>query len=101
MESIDLCFINASDNWKAVVDDLDKYLDGEEIEYTVKEVPIENYTTSVDGLMITNTVINPPEITPPNTSIEGLVEYSNDVVSAIIMVLMAMLTGVGLKRVFE
>ena len=93
--------ITARDNWKVVVDDLDKYLNGEEIEYTIKEKPVAHYTTSIDGFTITNTVENPPEIIPPNTSIEGIGEAATDKYLALLMAILAMFASAGIRRVFE
>ena len=65
--------ITEEDGWELTVDGLDKYLDGEEITYTVRERPIEQYTTSYDNYTITNNVIEPEteiEIIPPYTGIE-------------------------------
>ncbi len=53
--------ITASDNWKCEFTDLDKYKNGQEIEYTIKEVKVDNYNSTEitgnakDGFVITNT----------------------------------------------
>lgn len=48
-------------NWRYTFEDLAVYENGEEIEYTVSEEPVEGYITEVDDFTITNT-INPDEI---------------------------------------
>ena len=98
--------LNASNNWKIVVTDLDKYAAGKEIEYTIKEKAVAHYTTAIagtaeDGFTITNTVENPPEITPPNTSIEGIGEAATDKYLALLMTILAMFASAGIRRVFE
>ena len=98
--------LDASNNWKIVVTDLDKYAAGKEIEYTIKEKSVAHYTTVIagtaeDGFTITNTVENPPEITPPNTSIEGIGEAATDKYIALLMTILAMFASAGIRRVFE
>ena len=98
--------LNASNNWKIVVTDLDKYAVGKEIEYTIKEKAVAHYTTAIAGtaeagFTITNTVENPPEITPPNTSIEGIGEAATDKYLALLMTILAMFASAGIRRVFE
>lgn len=54
--------LQASDLWQGEFADLDKYENGTEIVYTVKEETVpEGYTQSVDGFVITNTHI--PQVT--------------------------------------
>ena len=64
--------ISGKDGWKVVFNDLDKYEDGKEILYTIKEEKLEGYTGEVsgnakDGFVLTNT--RKPEI-PPKTGDE-------------------------------
>ncbi len=47
--------VTEKDDWKYSFEDLPKYKEGVEIEYTISEDPVENYTTKVDGYNITNT----------------------------------------------
>ena len=47
------------------------------------------------------TVENPPEITPPNTSIEGIGEAATDKYLALLMTILAMFAIAGIRRVFE
>lgn len=54
--------LNAEGNWAHAWEGLDKYADGKEIAYTVKEVEVpDGYVSDVDGLTITNT--HTPEVT--------------------------------------
>ena len=41
--------------WTYEFTELDRYKDGQEIKYTVVEVPVKGYTSKVEGLNITNT----------------------------------------------
>ncbi|MBQ6497876.1 MAG: Cna B-type domain-containing protein [Bacilli bacterium] len=97
--------ISADDDWTLTVEGLDKFANGKEIEYTIKEKPVAHYTTAIsgtdaDGFTITNTVENPPEIVPPNTGITGISE-ATDKYLALLMAILAMFASVGIKRVFE
>ncbi len=54
--------LNQENGWKASFDNLAKYdaTDGHKIEYTIQEVPVENYTSKItgsmeDGFTVTNT----------------------------------------------
>ncbi|MFU7517062.1 Cna B-type domain-containing protein [Clostridium sp. HCS.1] len=52
--------LNADNNWEGIFAGLDKYADGKEILYTVKEIELEGYTSKVtgdaeNGFVITNT----------------------------------------------
>ena len=47
--------VTEKDDWKYSFEDLPKYKTGVEIEYTISEDTVENYTTKVDGYNITNT----------------------------------------------
>ena len=52
---IDEKVVTAADNWKFTFTDLPKMKDGKEIAYTVDEVPVPEYTTTIKGFTITNT----------------------------------------------
>jgi len=54
------------DTWTAVFEALPKYRGGEEIVYTVTEDAVAEYTTTVDGLTVTNTYTTDP-IVPAET----------------------------------
>ncbi len=62
---IDSMTLTSADNWTGTFADLDKYENGVEIEYTVKEDAVEGYETTIDGFHITNTH------TPETISISG------------------------------
>ena len=46
--------VTAADNWTYSFTDLPKFADGKEIVYTVTEDAVADYTTAIDGTMITN-----------------------------------------------
>ncbi|MGN0801292.1 MAG: Cna B-type domain-containing protein [Candidatus Faecivicinus sp.] len=48
--------VTAEDGWKWSFTDLDRYADGEEIVYTIKEDSVKGYTAEVDGFNVTNTL---------------------------------------------
>ncbi|MBQ3090081.1 MAG: Cna B-type domain-containing protein [Oscillospiraceae bacterium] len=57
--------VSAEDNWAWTFGDLDKYANGEEIEYTFSEETVEGYSASYNGTTIVNTHI------PATTSVSG------------------------------
>lgn len=59
--------ITKENNWTYTLDGLQKYLNGEEIIYTVEEVELEDYVTSYDGYTIINSYKSKGEIIPPYT----------------------------------
>ncbi|MBQ8892248.1 MAG: Cna B-type domain-containing protein [Bacilli bacterium] len=66
--------VTSETDWKYVIENLDKYADGEEITYTIKEETVEGYETTYDGYNILNTIIwnmgDGSEELPPQTGIE-------------------------------
>ena len=58
---IDSATVTAKENWKYSFNNLPKYKDGKEIEYTISEEPVKDYTTEVDKFNVKNT--HKPEIT--------------------------------------
>ena len=66
--------VTSETDWKYVIDNLDKYADGEEITYTIKEEAVEGYETTYDGYNILNKIIwnigDGEEELPPQTGIE-------------------------------
>lgn len=52
---VDTKTVTSNDNWSYTFDNLPKYKDGIEIEYRIAEMTVDNYSTSYDGLNITNT----------------------------------------------
>ena len=66
-EKVDTVELSADNEWQHVFEDLEQYKDGEEIEYTVEEVQIENYSSKITGDMsegytITNTNVEKVEV---------------------------------------
>ena len=56
-EEIDSAVITKADGWKYTFENLPKYKDGVEIDYTITEDGIDGYETVIDGYDITNTKI--------------------------------------------
>src|SRR5699024_5947945 len=57
--------ITEEDNWQFTFLNLPKYENGQEIEYTITEVAVEGYETSINGYDITNTLTDVPEPEDP------------------------------------
>ena len=53
--------VTDEDDWKYEFTNLPTYIDGEEVEYTISEDAVAEYTTTIDGYNVTNTHI--PEVT--------------------------------------
>ena len=53
-EQVDTTEVTAENNWQYNFTGLPKFANGEEIEYTVTEDPVENYETTIEGFNITN-----------------------------------------------
>ena len=68
-ELVETVVITEEDDWTLAIEGLDKYRNGKEIKYTLKEEKVENYVTFYDGYTITNAYQSKGEITPPNTGI--------------------------------
>ena len=66
--------VTSENDWKYVIENLDKYCDGEEITWTIKEEEVEGYETIYDGFNITNKIIwnvgDGKEELPPQTGYE-------------------------------
>ena len=65
--------LNAGNNWSYMYESLDKYKEGKEINYTIKEVEVEGYTSKVEingdgNFVITNTHTPTGKITPNKTN---------------------------------
>ena len=56
-EEVDTARLTESNDWAYTFEDLPKYNEGKEIEYTVEEDEVEHYTSSIDGYTITNTYV--------------------------------------------
>lgn len=61
-EKVDAKTVDASSDWTYAFNDLPKYDNGEEIQYTVTEDHVEDYSTTIEGTTITN------KYTPGKTS---------------------------------
>src|SRR5699024_6628457 len=67
-EKVDDVDVTADSDWTYTFTDLDKYdHEGEEITYTVEEVEIDGYETTVDGFDITNTRIGTIDVSGEKT----------------------------------
>ena len=95
--------LSEENNWKYVADDLYKYENGEVITYTVEEVSVEHYTTSYENkeyeFKIKNTVIAPPEITPPNTFVEVMDNKSKEDVISLLSLILIFISTLAFKKV--
>ncbi len=54
-EEVDTVKLTEANNWSYTFEQLDVKANGKDIEYTVSEVSVEGYTTTIEGLTITNT----------------------------------------------
>lgn len=66
--------LSEANNWQGTFSGLAKYKDGQEITYTISEVSVEGYETTIvgnaiDGFVVTNTYVPPmdPPTPPPST----------------------------------
>ena len=84
--------VKNTDNWKHVVENLDKYKNGKEIKYTIKEVAVKDYTTTIQDFTITN------EIIPPHTGITNGMN-ANEIIPFIGLFVAAVFTRFRLKRI--
>ena len=67
--------ISKDNNWNYLFDNLDKYQNGNLINYTFMEKPVYGYTTTYERSYIINTLDNyiypeNPEILPPQTGVK-------------------------------
>ena len=71
--------LSKDNNWTASFGDLDVYKDGQRITYTIEEVTVDGYATTISGDAVTGFVITnsittdttPPKKDPPSTSNPG------------------------------
>ncbi|MGP1543790.1 MAG: Cna B-type domain-containing protein [Candidatus Fimenecus sp.] len=90
--------VTKENGWKHTFADLPKYKDGQEINYTVKETPVEGYQTAVNGMDITNSR-TPTKTNKNNTGNTPVIPKTgnyNNGRSDIIMGESAMLLSAGL-----
>lgn len=81
--------ITEEDNWTYTLANLPKYLNGEEIIYTIEEVEIEDYITSYDGYTIINSYKSKGEIIPPYT---GTASNTNNLYREILVLILGSLS---------
>ena len=83
-------------NWTYTLDNLPKYKNGKEINYTIKEKEIDGYTTTYDGYNIINTMVplETGEIVPPMTGVNN----SNNSLFELILFINTLLLGSILTR---
>ena len=83
-ELINTIVISEEDNWEKTISYLPKYENGEEIEYTINELPIKEYDATYDGYNITNKHElgkgNGPEEEPPQTGIITTSANTNNII---------------------
>ena len=73
----DLVELNANNNWTTTWNDLDQKTAGQDIVYTIEEVSVKDYTSTVDNsdkgnILLTNSY------TPETTEIQGLKTWSDN-----------------------
>ena len=91
--------ITAKDNWEYTLEGLDKYLDGEEIVYSVKERPVDQYIVAYNKYNIINNLDETGiEIIPPDTGINS--EEKNIGVLYLLVAIISILT-LGFKKIYE
>ena len=68
---VDTKTVTEADGWAWTFENLDKYADGEVIEYRISENPVEDYTTTYDGYNVTNSY------TPEKTGVSVKKEWND------------------------
>jgi len=90
--------LSDANNW-AVTLTVDKYIAGKEAVYTISEVSVPEYITTIKGFDITNT-LNHNEIVPPNTLVE--VDDTKDGLLSMIIVLGTLgMTVLSIRKRYE
>ncbi len=90
--------LNDNNNW-AVTLTVDKYVNGTEAVYTISEVSVPEYITTIDGFNITNT-LNHTEIVPPNTLVE-VTENKDGLMSMIVILGTLGMTILSIRKRYE
>src|SRR5699024_4212752 len=73
-------------DWKYAFTDLDKYDEsGEEITYTIEEVEVEGYETTIDGFDITNLRVGETEVTGTKTWLDDDSENRPDSITVYLL----------------
>ena len=90
--------LTSENNWKITVE-VDKYIDKEEAVYTIDEVSVNDYISTINGFNIINK-LNHTEIVPPNTLVE--VNNTSDGLISIITVLTTLgVTALSIRKRYE
>ncbi len=104
--------LNDNNDWTYTFTGLQKYVNREEIEYTVDEVEVDGYTTvitgdALDGFTITNTKVKEEkkeeekkeeELVPPHTGIDDANDYS---LFTILLLSLALVIVSLKKKIYE
>src|SRR5699024_4636983 len=78
--------VNEDTDWKYAFTDLDKYDEsGEEITYTIEEVEVEGYETTIDGFDITNLRVGETEVTGTKTWLDDDSENRPDSITVYLL----------------
>ena len=91
--------LSEANNWQGTFSGLAKYKDGQEITYTIVEVSVEGYETSIEGsaiegFVVTNTYVppivppTPPPMTPPKPQLPRTGEEDTAMLVGLAIVLM-------------
>ena len=91
--------LSEENNWQGTFSGLAKYKDGQEITYTIVEVSVEGYETSIEGsaiegFVVTNTYVppivppTPPPMTPPKPQLPRTGEEDTAMLVGLAIVLM-------------
>ena len=88
-------------NWTYVLNNLPKYKNGKEINYTIKEISVDGYTTTYDGYNIINTMVpvEKGEIVPPKTGINNT--NNSDLLYLILSTVGAISLGFSFKKKYN
>ncbi|MDO4377874.1 MAG: Cna B-type domain-containing protein [Erysipelotrichia bacterium] len=95
--------INAENQWTGMFENLDKYIDREEAEYTIEEEQVENYETLIegnqtDGFEITNTYV--PKVVVPDTGDHSNINIWITIMSASVVAVVAFVVYGKKKKIW-
>lgn len=89
--------VTENQQWKYDFGELAKYKDGKEVVYTVSEDYVNSYTTSIDGLDITNTYVPVITTTKNDSPIHKLIKVlTGDQTNIMLYVIICLLSMLGL-----
>ncbi len=91
-ELYEIVEITKENNWTYNLTGLQKYLNGEEIVYTIEEIELEDYITTYSGYTIINSYKSKGEITPPNTGINRNTNTNSNTYYELILLLLGTLS---------